>query len=113
MAIPSKLYTRTMKQPSKLIAQTFLNHQGIQLKTIGPYQHEQKLERFVQTINPRFWSVLSSLKCIFPKKLYAHLLTAVQQMINNMPNSIHPTLTPLIIFKGTKIDLNFQKKGPL
>ena len=34
-------------------------------------------------------------------------------MINNIPNSIHPTLTPSIIYKGTKIDLNFQKFVPL
>ena len=34
-------------------------------------------------------------------------------MINNMPNSTHPTLTPFIIFKGTKIDLNVQKLVPL
>ena len=34
-----------------LSAQTFLNQQSIQLKTIAPYQHEQKLERYVQTIN--------------------------------------------------------------
>ena len=33
-------------------------------------------------------------------------------MINHMPNSIHPTLNPSIIFKGTKIDLNFQKLVP-
>ena len=33
-------------------------------------------------------------------------------MINNMPNSIYPTLTPSIIFKGTKIDLKFQKLVP-
>ena len=37
-----------------LSAQTFLNQQGIQLKTIAPYQHEQKLERYVQTINARY-----------------------------------------------------------
>ena len=30
-------------------------------------------------------------------------------MINNMPDSTHPTLTPSIIFKGKKIDLNVQK----
>ena len=30
-------------------------------------------------------------------------------MINNMPNSTHPTLTYSIIFKGTKIDFNVQK----
>ena len=29
-----------------------------------------------------------------------------------MPISIHPTLTPSIIFKGTKTDLNFQKHFP-
>ena len=36
-----------------LSAQIFLNQQNIQLKTIAPYQHEQKLERYVQTINAR------------------------------------------------------------
>ena len=40
------------------------------------------------------------------------LLTAVQQMINHMPNSIHPTLTPSIILKKTKNNLNFQKLDP-
>ena len=33
-------------------------------------------------------------------------------MINNMSNSIHSTLTSSIIFKGKKIDLNFQKIVP-
>ena len=33
-------------------------------------------------------------------------------MINYTPNSIHPTLTFSIIFKGTNIDLNFQKIVP-
>ena len=49
---------------------------------------------------------------MLPNELYAHLFTAVELMINNMPNSIHSTLTPSIIFKGTKIDLNFQKLVP-
>ena len=44
-------------------ATSFLNQQGIQYQTISPYQHEQKLERYVQTINGRFRSVLSSLNC--------------------------------------------------
>ena len=30
-------------------------------------------------------------------------------MINNTPNLIYPTVTPSIIFKGTKIDPNIQK----
>ena len=41
-----------------------------------------------------------------------NFFTAVQQMINHMPNSICLTLTLSIIFKGTKIDLNFQKLVP-
>ena len=40
-----------------LSAQTLLNQQNIQLKTIAPYQHERILERYVQTINARFRSV--------------------------------------------------------
>ena len=62
--------------------------------------------------NARFRSVLSSIKFNIPNKLYVQLFTAVQQMINNMPNSNHPTLTPSIIFKGTKIDLNVQSVVP-
>ena len=76
-----------------LSARTFLKQQNIQLKTIAPYQHEPKLERYVQTINARFRSVLSSIKFKLPNKLYAQLFTTVQQMINNMPNSIHPTFS--------------------
>ena len=82
------------------------------MKTIAPYQHERKLKRYVQKFNAQFRSVLSSIKFKLPNKLYAQLFTAVQQMINNMSNSNHPTLTPSIIFKGTKIDLNIQKLVP-
>ena len=93
-------------------ATIFLNQQGIQYHTIAPYQHEQKLERYVQTINSRFRSVLSSLKFKLPTKLYAQLFTAVLQFINLMPNSVHPTLTPAIIFKGSKLDIQTQHPVP-
>ena len=83
-------------------ATTFLYQQGIQYQTISPYQHEQKLERYVQTINERFRSVLSSLKFKLPNKLYTQLFTTILQYINTMPNSVHPTSTPSIIFKGHK-----------
>jgi len=69
-------------------ATSFLNQQGIQYQTIAPYQHEQKLERYVQTINARFRSVLSSLKFKLPNKLYGQLLTAIIQYINILPNSV-------------------------
>ena len=51
-------------------ATTLLNQQGIQYQTMAPYQHEQKLERYVLIINARFRSVLSSLKFKLPNKLY-------------------------------------------
>ena len=57
----------------------------------------------VQTINDRFRSVQSRMKYKLPNKLYAKLLTALLQMINNMPNSTHSTLNPSIIFKGKKL----------
>jgi hypothetical protein len=38
-------------------AAIFFNQQGIQYQTIAPYQHEQKLERYVQTINARFTTI--------------------------------------------------------
>ena len=78
---------------------TFLKQQGIQYQTIAPYQHEQKLERYVQTINARFRSVLSSLKFKLPNKLYPQLFTAILQYINILPNSVHPTLTPSIMMQ--------------
>jgi hypothetical protein len=93
-------------------ATSFLNQQGIQYHTIAPYQHEQKLERYVQTINSRFRSVLSSLKFKLPNKLYAQLFTAVIKYINILPNSVHPTLTPAIIFQGYKLDINTQSPVP-
>ena len=93
-------------------ATTFLNQQGIQYQTIAPYQHEQKLERYVQTINARFRSVLSSLKFKLPNKLYPQLFTAILQYINILPNSVHPTLTPSIIFKGHKFDISTQSPVP-
>jgi hypothetical protein len=99
-------------ESSLMSAMVFLNQQGIKYLTIAPYQHEQKVERYVQTINSRFRSVLSSMKFKLPNKLYAQLFTAVLLQINLMPNSVHPTLTPSIIFTGTKLDILTQHPVP-
>ena len=56
------------KLHSKLMsATTFINQQGTKYNTIAPYQHEQKLERYVQTINSGFRSVLSRFTIQTPK----------------------------------------------
>jgi len=41
---------------------SWINQQGKHPKTIAPYQHKQKLKRYVQTINAHVRSVLSSIK---------------------------------------------------
>jgi len=84
-------------------ATSFINQQGIQYHTISPYQQEQKLESYVQTITVRFRSVLSSLKYKLPNKLYVQLFIAILIYINILPNSVHLTLTPSIIFQGYKL----------
>jgi len=99
-------------ESSLMSATTFINQQGLKYNTIAPYQHERKLERYVQTINSRFRSVLSSLSFKRPNKLYAQLFTGVLQQIYVMPNSVHPTLTPAIIFTGTKLDISTQHPVP-
>ena len=45
-------------------ATRFLNQHGIQYQTIVPYQYEQRLERYVQTINARFHLVLSCYQAV-------------------------------------------------
>ena len=60
-----EIHTLHSDHESSLMSATiFLK--GIKYNTIAPYQHEQKLERYVQTINSRFRSVLSSLRFKLP-----------------------------------------------
>jgi hypothetical protein len=66
-------------------ATNFLNQPGIQYHTIAPN----------------------------PTKLYIQIFTAALQFINLMPNSVHPTLTPAIIFKGYKLDVQNQHPVPI
>ena len=56
--------------------------------------------------------MLASLKFKLPNKLYAQLFTAVIKYINILPNSVHPTLTPAIIFQGYKLDIHTQAPVP-
>ena len=73
-------------------ATAFLNLQDIQYQRTVSYQHEQKLEIHVQTINVRFCSVLSTQKYKLPNKLYSQLFTAILSYINIMPDSVNPIL---------------------
>ena len=70
-----------------------LNLQGIQHNTISPqqYQHEQKFERYIQTINARFRSVQASLKFKLPTKLYGQLFTAIINYLNIYITKLRPS----------------------
>ncbi len=78
-----------------------LEAKGIQLSLIAPYQHEQRIERYVQTINNRVRSTLAGLRFVLPLQLYGELFVSVAAFMNALPNSIHSTLSPQIVFKGT------------
>jgi hypothetical protein len=91
-----------------LALRTNLGNRGIRLTPIAPYQHAQKIERYVQTINQRQRSVLASLTYVLPKSFYGELLLSVLESLNNLPNKQHPTLSPKIIFRDTKLHVNNQ-----
>ena len=69
-----------------------------------PKQHNQRIERYVRTINDRMRSVLAGLAYILPVKLYGELMATVVYFMNVFPNKVHPTLTPAIVFHGDKMD---------
>jgi hypothetical protein len=74
-----------------------------------PKQHNQRIERYVRTINDRMRSVLSGLTYVLPLKLYGELMCTVVYFMNMFPNKVHPTLTPAIVFNGAKMDCRQNK----
>jgi hypothetical protein len=77
-----------------------------------PKQHNQRIERYVRTINDRMRSVLATLDFVLPNKLYGELMSTVVTFMNHFPNKVHPTLTPAIVFKGTKLDCREFNNAP-
>jgi len=88
-----------------MACQTQLNNLEVQLRHVPPYQHEQRMERYVRTIKDRCRSVLDGLPYDLPHELYAELIQAVIVWINDLPNSLHPTLSPRAVTEGTKLDV--------
>jgi hypothetical protein len=77
-----------------------------------PKQHNQRIERYVRTINDRMRSVLSGLTYVLPLKLYGELMCTVVYFMNMFPNKVHPTLTPAIVFNGAKMDCRQNNHVP-
>lgn len=90
----------------------FLGSMGIQLHQVPPYQHAQRIERYVRTIKDRIRCVLDQLVYELPSFLIGELLQAVIYWLNTMPNSLHPTRSPKVIMEGVKLDLNNTRTVP-
>ena len=113
-----KSYQHTIKQvqadhESTLTScATFLGHNGITLLQVPPYQHAQRIERYVRTIKDWARSVLASLPYELPENLHGELLLYVVTLMNDLPNSLHKTLSPRILVTGTKLDINLRPMIP-
>ncbi len=84
---------------------TFLRTLAIALSQVTPYQHAQRIERHVRTVNDRMRTILASLPYVLPPKLYGELLYTVINNINDLPTTGRPNITPRTLVEGTKMDL--------
>jgi hypothetical protein len=89
----------------------FLGGKGIEMNHSPPYQHAQRVERYVRTLNERMRTILDSLPYDLPLFLYAELVLACITHLNDFPNSTHTTESPIMLFKGRKLDL--RQRAPL
>lgn len=89
--------------------QSFLGHQGVKLHQSPPYQHAQRVERYVRTVKDRMRTLLDSLPYHLPTKLYGELINNIVTWLNDTPNTIRLTQTPRMVMEGTKLDLNRRK----
>lgn len=83
----------------------YFSKNQIKLQHSPPYQHAQRVERYIQTLNARVRTVLDSLPYDLPGKLYGELIHSCIVHMNDLPNSLHPTLSPSLLFKGDRLDI--------
>jgi hypothetical protein len=55
----------------------FINQSGCHITLTPPYQHQQRIERYVRTINDRVRCIVAGLPYIIPKFLHTEMLIAV------------------------------------
>ena len=87
---------------------------SIQLRPVPPYQHAQRMERYVRTINNGCRSTLSGLPYHLPAYLTIELLNSVIRSLNAIPNSTHiiPSESPQMQMTGRKYDINYHLQIP-
>jgi len=90
----------------------FINKSGCHITLTPPYQHQQRIERYVRTINDRVRCIVAGLPYIIPKFLHAEMLIAVIQSMNMLPNQHRTNLTPNIMFGAHKMDTSRDVHPP-
>ncbi len=70
---------------------------GIRLIPSPSEQHQQRIERYTQTLNNRVACTLSSLNCELPGKYHLQLKAHLACCINDMPNSASFPSTPCLL----------------
>lgn len=85
---------------------------GVAMSAVPPYQHEQRVERCIQTLLSKFRCVLHSLAYVLPQALWAELLKSCVCNYNTLGNSKTPTQSPNMIVEGRRLDLAEAKSIP-
>jgi hypothetical protein len=83
-----------------------LGLKGIELVHTPPYQHAQRIERYVRTVKDRMRTMRCAMKVELPSKLNGMLLEAAVEVLNRMPSSKHHIATPSMLVSGSKLDLD-------
>jgi hypothetical protein len=89
-----------------------LGMRGIELTHTPPYQHAQRVERFVRTVKDRMRTMLAAMLTELPLNLYGYLLEAAMEIMNHMPTSKHQLATPAMMVSGNKLDIGRQRLIP-
>jgi hypothetical protein len=83
----------------------YIQAQSIQPRHTPPYQHAQRIERYVRTLKDRMRSILASMERVLPVAYYTELYQTSALYMNLLPSSKHETMSPWVIVTGEKYDL--------
>jgi hypothetical protein len=90
----------------------YLAHQGVRLQQTTPYQHAQRIERYVRTIKMKMRTTLAALPYELPKNLYGELLQSVIYNMNDIPTAMFPTASPRMLVEGRRLELGKRQLVP-
>ena len=99
-------------ESSIIATNNYLGDKNVILKATPPYQHAQRIERYVRTVNDRMRTILASLPYVLDTKLYGELLIAIIGYLNDFSTSLHHKQSPRLLVENTRLNLNQRKLVP-